>query len=65
MPKLPKVYIGQTGRKLTTSYKEHIRNVRLNKDESAFAQHILNKRHQYGPMTVTMEMIEKAKRETS
>jgi hypothetical protein len=41
-----KVYIGQTGRNLTTRYKEHIR---LNKDKLAFAQHtrILNKRHQY------------------
>jgi hypothetical protein len=43
-------------------YKEHIRNIRFNKDESAFAQHILNKRHQYGPMTVIMEMVEEAKK---
>jgi hypothetical protein len=32
-----KMYIGQTGRKLTTRYKEHIRNIRFKKDESAFA----------------------------
>jgi hypothetical protein len=57
-----KVYIGQAGRNLTTRYKEHIRNTRLNKDESAFAQHTLNKQHQYGPMTLIMEMIEKAKK---
>jgi hypothetical protein len=59
---LPFFVVGQTGRSLTTRYKEHIRSIRLNKDESAFAQHILNKQHQYGPMTVIMEMIEKAKK---
>jgi hypothetical protein len=47
---------------LTIRYKEHIRNIRLNKDESAFAQHILNKQHQYGPMTIIMEMFKKAKK---
>ena len=57
-----KVYIGQTGRKLSTRYTEHIRNIRLNKDESAFAQHILNTRHQYGPITTIMEILETAKK---
>jgi hypothetical protein len=55
------MYIGQTGRKLSTRYKEHIRSIRFNKDESPFAQHILNKQHQYGPMTI-MEMVERAKK---
>ena len=40
------VYIGQTGRKLTTHYNEHIQSIRINKDDSAYAQHILNNRHQ-------------------
>jgi hypothetical protein len=57
-----KVYIGQTGRNLTIRYKEHIRNIRLNKDESAFAQHVLNNQHQYGPMNIIMEIIESAKK---
>jgi predicted GIY-YIG superfamily endonuclease len=57
-----KVYIGQTGRNLTTRYKKHIRNIRFIKDESAFAQHILNKRHQYGPMTEILDMVEHAKK---
>jgi hypothetical protein len=56
------MYIGQTGRNLTTRYKEHTRNIRFNKDESTFAQHILNKQHQYGPMTTIMEMVEYAKK---
>jgi hypothetical protein len=54
------MYIGQTGRKLTR-YKEHIRSIRFNEDELAFVQHILNKQHQYGPMTI-MEMMEYAKK---
>jgi hypothetical protein len=53
-----KVYIGQTGRNLT-GYKEHIRNIRFNKDE-----HILNKQHQFGPMTGIMEIVEYTKKGT-
>jgi hypothetical protein len=60
-----KVYIGHTGRNLTMRYKEHIRNIRFHKDESAFTQHILNKRHQYGPMTEIMEMAEHANKRES
>jgi hypothetical protein len=56
------MYVGQTGRNLTTRYKEHIRNIRFNKDKSAFAQQVLNKQHQYGPMTTIMEMAEYAKK---
>jgi hypothetical protein len=48
------IYVGQTGRKLSTRCNEHIRSIRLNKDESAFATHILNKQHQYGPIPTIM-----------
>jgi hypothetical protein len=41
---------------------ERVRNIRFNKDESAFAQHILNKQHQYGPMTTIMEVVEYVKK---
>jgi hypothetical protein len=57
-----KVYIGQKGRNLTTRYKEHIRNIRFNKEESAFAQHILGKGYQYRPMEQIMEMIKYARK---
>jgi hypothetical protein len=50
-----KVYIGQMGRTLTR-YKEHIKNIRFTKGELAFAQNILDKGHQYGPMEQIMEM---------
>jgi hypothetical protein len=56
-----KVYVGQTGQNLITRYKEHIRNIRFNKEESAFAQHIPNQGHQYGPMEQIMKLIEYAR----
>jgi hypothetical protein len=40
--------------------KEHLRNIKNNKDDSVFAQYILNTGHQYGPMEQIMEMIERA-----
>jgi hypothetical protein len=48
--------------RLITTYKEHIRNIRFNKEESAFAQHILDKGHQYGPMEQIMELIKYARK---
>ncbi|XP_023722175.1 uncharacterized protein LOC111872459 [Cryptotermes secundus] len=56
------VYIGQTGRKLITRYNEHVRCIRFNKEDSAYAQHILNRQHQYGPISQTMELIEVARK---
>jgi hypothetical protein len=40
-------YIGQTGRDISTRFKEHHRYVRINNPTSAFAMHILNNNHQY------------------
>jgi hypothetical protein len=57
-----KVYIGQTGRNLKTRFKERIRNIRFNKNESAYAQHILNQGHQYGSIEQIMEIIEQARK---
>jgi hypothetical protein len=56
-----KVYIGQTGRSLNIRYKEHIRSIQNNKEDSAFAQHVLNT-GQYGPMEQIVEMIERARK---
>jgi hypothetical protein len=56
------IYIGQTGRKLCTRYNDHVRRIRLNKDESAVATHILNQQHQYGPISTIMEIVETAKK---
>jgi hypothetical protein len=51
-------YILAIGRKLKTRYKEHIRNKGFNKEDSAFAPHILGISHQYVPMEQIMEMFE-------
>jgi hypothetical protein len=45
-----KVYIEQTGRTLKIRYKEHIRSIKYNRDDSGFATHILNNAHCYGKM---------------
>jgi hypothetical protein len=50
-------YIGQTGRNFRTRFKEHIRDIRFNKDNSKFAQHILNTQHKYGPINKTMDIL--------
>ena len=43
-----KSYVGQTGRSLTTSHREHICYIKTNNPLSAYAKHILNNRHEYG-----------------
>ena len=51
------VYIGQTGSATDTRYKEHIRYIRFNNPQSAYALHILNNRHEYGTKEHIMELI--------
>ena len=49
-------YIGQTSRDLTQRYREHIRYIRNNDPQSAYAQHILRNEHKYGTITDTMTL---------
>jgi hypothetical protein len=42
-------YVGQTSRDLKQRY-QHIRYIKNNHPQSAFALHILNDRHEYGPI---------------
>jgi hypothetical protein len=42
MQGLPNVHIGQTGRTLSIRYKEHVRNIRYNTEDSGHAADILN-----------------------
>jgi hypothetical protein len=58
-----KVYIGQTGRSLNIRYKEHIRSIRYNREDSGYATHILNNIHRYGKIEDIMERIDKAKKD--
>jgi len=50
-------YIGHTIRNLTQRYREHIRYIRNNDPQSAYAQHILLNLHEYGTITDTMTLL--------
>jgi hypothetical protein len=56
------VYIGQTGRSLNIRYKEHIRSIKYNREDSGYATHILNNAHCYGKIEDVMERIDHAKK---
>jgi hypothetical protein len=56
-----KSYIGQAVRKIETRYKEHIRYIRHNNSRSAYASHILQNTHEYGPLQTTMDLLQKEK----
>jgi hypothetical protein len=51
------VYRGQTGRFLRGRYREHIRYIKINNPNSAYALHILNNRYENGNMEDTMELL--------
>jgi hypothetical protein len=50
-------HIGQTSHNLKTRYHEHIRYIKNNNPQSAYAQHILNKRHKFGTIENTMTLL--------
>ena len=50
-------YVGQTSRNLKQRYQEHIRYIRNNDPQSAYALHILKNQHEYGPMADTMSLL--------
>jgi hypothetical protein len=52
-----KKYVGQSGRPITTRYKEHTRYIRSNNTTLAYAVHILNNRHEYGTAENTLKLI--------
>ena len=54
-----KPYIGQSGRKVGIRYKEHIRYIKYNNSQSAYAYHILQNNHEYGPIEQIMELLQK------
>jgi hypothetical protein len=49
-----KAYIGQTNRILSIRYSKHIKYIKNNDPQSAYAQHILRNIHEYGTLTDTM-----------
>jgi len=52
-----KAYIGQTNRNIAIRHSEHTRYIRTNKPQSAYAEHILRNRHEYGSLNSTMKLI--------
>jgi hypothetical protein len=52
-----RLYIGQPGRPITTRYKEHIRYIKNNNPTSAYATHILNNRHEFGPTDEILKLL--------
>jgi hypothetical protein len=50
-------YIGKTGRSFSIRYKENIRDIKNNKDNIGYANHILNKNQAYDNVDDTMDII--------
>ena len=50
-------YVGQTSRSLNIRFQEHIRYIRYNNPQSAYALHILQNQHEYGPINSTMTLL--------
>ena len=50
-------YIGQTSRSLKQRYQEHIRHIRHNEPQSAYAQRILNNKGEYARINNTMTLL--------
>jgi hypothetical protein len=50
-------YVGQTSWDLNTRFLEHRRYIRNNNPRSAYALHILNNRHEYGPASNAIKLI--------
>jgi len=52
-----RTYIGQTSRILTLTYREHIRLIKNNNPQSAYALHVLQNIHEYGSLKDTMSLL--------
>jgi hypothetical protein len=55
-------YIGQTGRTIKLRYKEHVRSIKYNREDSPYATCILNNAHYYGKMEDIMQKIDHARK---
>jgi hypothetical protein len=52
------VYIGQTGRSFNIRHKEHVSDIKHNRDKSGFLRHILNEVHDYSNNISSVEVLE-------
>jgi hypothetical protein len=58
----PLKYIGQSGRTFKIRFKEHIKNINNNGQNSKFAQNVVDTTHEYGTTNQTMEILHIAKK---
>jgi len=54
-------YVGQTSQSLKLRYKEHAHYIKSNNLQSAYALHILNNQHKYGPIEKTRTLLKPLK----
>jgi len=52
-----KVYVGKSGSTINVRHKEHVRYIRTNNPQSAYSLHILQNRHEYGPIVGTLQLL--------
>ena len=50
-------YVGQSGRPITIRHKEHLSYIRNNNPTSAYALHILDNRHEFGPEEEILKLL--------
>jgi hypothetical protein len=55
-------YVGHTGRNLKARSLEHCRYIKSNDPKSAYALHVLNNKHEYGPINSTMTLIKSCRK---
>jgi hypothetical protein len=56
-PDSKKTYVGQTGRKFSSRYKEHKIAFRNNSNTSSFAKHLIQEAHSFGPVSDVIQIV--------
>jgi hypothetical protein len=51
------VYVGQSGTSINVRHGEHVRYIRTNNPQSAYALHILQNKHEYRPIVDTLQLL--------
>jgi hypothetical protein len=51
------IYVGQSGRDIQIRYKEHINQIKNCNPQSAYAKHIIQDKHEFGPAERTLKLL--------
>jgi hypothetical protein len=54
----PSSYTGQTGRNFKIKYKEHVNDIRCNRDKTGYSRHILNTGHERAGDITSSEILD-------